>query len=35
MYHAAALSALAVIEGAGGPLPAGEITAQMHISTRR
>ena len=29
----AALNALAVIEGAGGPLPAGEITAQMHIST--
>jgi DNA-binding MarR family transcriptional regulator len=29
----AALNALAVIEGTGGPLPAGEITAQMHIST--
>lgn len=29
----AALNALAVIEGAAGPLPAGEITAQMHIST--
>jgi DNA-binding MarR family transcriptional regulator len=29
----AALNALAVIEGAGGPLPAGEVTAQMHIST--
>ena len=29
----AALNALAVIEGAGGPLPTGEVTAQMRIST--
>jgi DNA-binding MarR family transcriptional regulator len=29
----AALNALAVIEGAGGPLPTGEVTARMHIST--
>lgn len=29
----AALNALAVIEGGGGPLPAGEISTQMHIST--
>jgi DNA-binding MarR family transcriptional regulator len=29
----AALNALAVIEAAGGPLPTGEVTAQMHIST--
>ncbi|HET7487872.1 MAG TPA: MarR family transcriptional regulator [Acidimicrobiales bacterium] len=29
----AALNALAVIEGAGGPLPAGEVAARMHITT--
>ncbi|HKT56370.1 MAG TPA: MarR family transcriptional regulator [Microbacterium sp.] len=29
----AALNALAVIEGAGGPLPAGEVSARMHITT--
>lgn len=29
----AALNALAVIEAAGGPLPTGEISAKMHIST--
>ncbi|MGE5132625.1 MAG: MarR family winged helix-turn-helix transcriptional regulator [Gemmatimonadota bacterium] len=29
----AALNALAVIEGGGGPLPAGEISTQMHVST--
>jgi DNA-binding MarR family transcriptional regulator len=29
----AALNALAVIEGAGGPIPAGQVSAQMHIST--
>jgi DNA-binding MarR family transcriptional regulator len=29
----AALNALAVIEGAGGPVPAGQISTQMHIST--
>ena len=29
----AALNALAVIEGAGGPLPTGEVTARMHITT--
>ena len=29
----AALNALAVIEGAGGPVPAGQVSAQMHIST--
>jgi len=30
---AAAVNALAVIEGAAGPLPAGEVSAQMHITT--
>ena len=29
----AALNALAVIEGAGGPIPTGEIGARMHITT--
>jgi MarR family transcriptional regulator, 2-MHQ and catechol-resistance regulon repressor len=29
----AALNALAVIEGAGGPVPAGHVSGQMHIST--
>jgi DNA-binding MarR family transcriptional regulator len=29
----AALNALAVVEGANGPVPVGEITAQMHITT--
>jgi len=29
----AALNALAVIEGAGGPLPVGEVSARMHITT--
>lgn len=29
----AALNALAVIEGAGGPLPAGEVGARMHITS--
>jgi DNA-binding MarR family transcriptional regulator len=29
----AALNALAVIEGNGGPLPAGEISARMHITS--
>jgi DNA-binding MarR family transcriptional regulator len=29
----AALIALAVVEGAGGPLPAGEIGARMHLTT--
>jgi len=29
----AALNALAVIEGHGGPLPAGEVGAQMHITS--
>jgi DNA-binding MarR family transcriptional regulator len=29
----AALNALAVIEGAGGPIPAGQVSAEMHIST--
>ena len=29
----AALNALAVIEGAGGPLPTGEVSARMHITT--
>jgi DNA-binding MarR family transcriptional regulator len=29
----AALNALAVIEGAGGPVPTGQVSAQMHIST--
>jgi DNA-binding MarR family transcriptional regulator len=29
----AALNALAVIEGAGGPIPTGEISARMHITT--
>jgi DNA-binding MarR family transcriptional regulator len=29
----AALNALAVIEGNGGPLPAGEITARMHVTS--
>jgi DNA-binding MarR family transcriptional regulator len=29
----AALNALAVIEGAGGPLPTGEVGARMHITT--
>jgi DNA-binding MarR family transcriptional regulator len=29
----AALNALAVIEGAGGPIPTGEVTAKMHITT--
>ena len=29
----AALNALAVIEGAGGPLPTGEIGARMHVTT--
>lgn len=29
----AALNALAVIEGAGGPVPTGEISARMHITT--
>lgn len=29
----AALNALAVIEGAGGPIAAGEISARMHITT--
>lgn len=29
----AALNALAVIEGAGGPLPAGEVSARMHITS--
>jgi len=29
----AALNALAVIEGAGGRLPAGEVSARMHITT--
>ena len=32
MSHAA-LNALAVIEGNGGPLPTGEISARMHITT--
>lgn len=32
MSHAA-LNALAVIEGAGGPIPAGEVSARMHITT--
>ena len=27
------INALAVIEGAGGPLPAGEVSARMHITT--
>ncbi len=29
----AALNVLAVIEGAGGPLPAGEVSARMHITS--
>ncbi len=29
----AALNALAVIEGAGAPLPTGEVSARMHITT--
>lgn len=29
----AALNALAVIEGAGGPLPTGEVSARMHVTT--
>jgi DNA-binding MarR family transcriptional regulator len=29
----AALNALAVIEGAGGPTPTGEVTARMHVTT--
>ena len=29
----AALNALAVVEGNGGPLPTGEISARMHITT--
>lgn len=29
----AALNALAVIEGTGGPIPAGEVSARMHITT--
>lgn len=29
----AALNALAVVEAAGGPLPAGEVSTAMHIST--
>jgi DNA-binding MarR family transcriptional regulator len=29
----AALNALAVIEGAGGPIPAGEVSTRMHITT--
>jgi DNA-binding MarR family transcriptional regulator len=29
----AALNALAVVEGAGAPVPAGQVSAQMHIST--
>lgn len=29
----AALNALAVIEGAGGPVPTGEVSAHMHITT--
>ena len=29
----AALNALAVIEGAGGPVPTGEVSARMHITT--
>jgi DNA-binding MarR family transcriptional regulator len=29
----AALNALAVIEGAGAPVPAGEVSARMHITT--
>jgi DNA-binding MarR family transcriptional regulator len=29
----AAVNALAVIEGAGGPLPAGEVSTRMHITT--
>ena len=29
----AALNALAVIEGSGGPLPTGEVSARMHITT--
>ena len=29
----AALNALAVIEGAGGPLPSGEVGARMHITS--
>lgn len=29
----AALNALAVIEGSGGPLPAGEVSSRMHITT--
>jgi DNA-binding MarR family transcriptional regulator len=29
----AALNALAVIEAAGGPVPAGQVSTQMHIST--
>ena len=29
----ASLNALAVIEGAGGPIPAGEVSARMHITT--
>ena len=29
----ASLNALAVIEGAGGPIPVGEVSARMHITT--
>jgi MarR family transcriptional regulator, 2-MHQ and catechol-resistance regulon repressor len=29
----AALNALAVIEGAGGPVPTGQVSAEMHVST--
>ena len=29
----AALNALAVIEGAGGPIPTGEVSVRMHITT--
>ncbi len=29
----AALNALAVIEGNGGPLPAGEVSARMHVTS--
>ena len=29
----AALNALAVIEGAGAPVPTGQVSAEMHIST--
>jgi DNA-binding MarR family transcriptional regulator len=29
----AALNALAVIEGAGGPIPTGELSARMHVTT--